>query len=50
MHYGIDPEIKCFSVVMHLKVKNCHVTLQIIYLAADTPLLQFIESSFMIHH
>lgn len=50
MHSGIDSEIKCFSVVMNLKVKNGYVTLQIIYLAAYTPLLQFIGSSFMIHH
>jgi hypothetical protein len=47
MHYGINPEIKCFSVFINLKVKNGHVTLQIIYMAADTPLLQFIGSSFM---
>ena len=30
MHYGIDPKIKCLSVIMCLKVKNCQETLQCI--------------------
>ena len=30
MHYGVDPKIKCLSVIMCLKVKNCQGILRCI--------------------
>ena len=41
MHHDIDPEIKCFLVVMYLKVKNCQgARRQIVFQAGVISFLQ----------